>query len=320
MSDKLPELNAQELPSILAAMGERFGWEPGMASAVAVTQWESRKAAFGRVTTGADREIIVKQGIGWTPEDARFVYEELGRLTALVADLDIAVPEPLGWAESPPLVAMGATDGDILFTDILTDLGAWPGDAARLVELVTRCGRAIGKYHAAQPAGDDADLEAAARADLRRAARRSLVRRSTAVAAAAGLPRARGFRFSPNDFLVAADGRLILLDPPHVRKYDYVHRDVSSFTFEVDRALRGKDRATAMKLNRAFVEGYRSEGLCDPAEGRHRWAVRLYETSRITGLAYGRLQRRRVREAAGAVGWAIRQRASLGWRGTRPPS
>lgn len=319
MTEQLPDLEPNQLEAILAELADRFSWSPGMSQVEATSRWQSRKARFHRVTTAAGRQIIVKLGVGWTQDDAEFVHSELARLTTLVADLDIAVPQPLGWAADPPLVVMGVTDGAMLCSEILPEHDSWPGDLAQLTELVTRCGRAIGRYHAAQPAPQDESLAAAARADLRRASRRSLVRRTPAVVRASDLPRARGFRFSPNDFLVGEHGELILLDPPHVRKYDYVHRDISSFTFEVDQALRKIDRKTAAALNRAFLEGYADEGLCDPTADRHRWAVRLYEVSRISGLAYGRVRSRRFTTAAATLAWAARQRLTLGLSGLRTP-
>ncbi len=309
------------LARVMATLRDRRG--PLADPAVAYTverRWPSFKAHFALLTLSGGARAAVKVAGNWTAEDAGFVAAESDRVARLLADLPggpVRVPGVLGWTPDPPALALEWVEA----TDLLDVFGdpAHPL-APTLPALVGSCGEALGAYHAAEPADpDDRPSAKAARIELLGAARRAGVSRSAAEAAWPRLHRARGYRYSPGDFLVDGEGGVVLLDPPHVRKFDPVHRDVSAFTFEMhrrvvgDRPARGDAAARRLaELRSAFLAGYARTGpvaLTDPID---LWAIRLYELSRVTGRIYGEMRRRRGRPLPGLTWWATSARRALG--------
>ncbi|HKY49356.1 MAG TPA: hypothetical protein VJQ79_15390, partial [Acidimicrobiia bacterium] len=195
-------------------MRDAFGW-PFSGGFAPISRWSSPKAEFFLFEVQPEgNRFVVKAGTNWTARDPEFVFQELERLSDVVAGLDVTVPKPLGWLADPPLVAMETVDGDQLFNRVIPDRShrAWAGGLPGILDLVGKCGQVLAAYHAAQPAPAEPAVESAIRTDLRRAAVRGLVSPSVAVGRAKDLVSARGFRFSANDFLVAGD-RLIVVDP-----------------------------------------------------------------------------------------------------------
>ena len=306
-------------------MGDAFGgaFPDGF---VPVSRWSSPKAEFFLFEEKPQgRRFVVKAGTNWTARDPEFVFQELLRLGTVVAELDVTVPKPLGWLADPPLVAMEAITGDQLFNRVITDRShpAWADGLPGILKLVEKCGHVLAAYHAAQPAPVDPAVAAAIRTDVRRAAVRGLVSPRVAASRASGLVSARGFRFSPNDFLVAED-RLIVVDPPHLVKFDIVQRDLSAFTFEVQKALRssGEKRegsALADSIRESFVSAYVEGSAPRPDGNLDAWALYFYELSRISGMIYNQIQERKPGGALSTLAWALRKRAGLGLRGGRTP-
>jgi hypothetical protein len=159
-----------------------------------------------------------------------------------------------------------------------------------------------------------------AREDLLSAARRTGVTKSAILRVEPRLDRARGYRFSPNDFIVRPNGQLVMIDPPHVRKYDYLQRDISAFTYELHRALIGDGPLTPdhkradllASLRRSFLAGYAATGPTTMTSDLDDWMIRFFEVSRITGLAYARIRRRQLRAAVLPLRWAVHVRRALG--------
>lgn len=290
-----------------------------------IDSWRSPKATFFRYRVGpAGRTFIVKAGANWGPGDAETVFSELRRVRALLLPVGVLVPEPLGFVSHPPLLAMEDVTGESLIKVALparTYLH-WPDGAQKVEDLAALCGRALAQYHAAEPSPQTASVEAAVRADIRRAALRGFVSRTKATTSLRGLQVARGFRFSANDFLT--DGqRLVLLDPPHLRRFDLIHRDLSSFTFEVERTLRMSGgspdhRQMSESIKAAFLRAYEQELEAtagwnwNPGPGRGHWALNFYELSRIAGMAFNHVRAARLGRAMSALAWAWDRRRELG--------
>lgn len=282
-------------------------------------RWPSFKARFASLELPGGATAAVKVAANWTAADAEFVAAESARVGDLLAALPggpVRMPQVLGWCADPPAAVLEWMEA----TDLLDVIGdpahpLWEGD--RLTAIAGLCGEALGAFHTAQPGAMEAG--APARSELLAAARRAGVSHASAEKVWPRLHRARGYRYSPGDFLVDGAGGLVLLDPPHVRKFDPVHRDLSAFTFEMHRAMvgdrpAGSDLASARLagLRGAFLAGYARTGpvpLTDPLD---QWAVRLYELSRITGRAYGNVRRRRAGPLPGLARWAAQARRALG--------
>lgn len=306
-------------------MRDAFGW-PRSDGFAPISRWSSPKAEFFLFEGKPEgNRFVVKAGTNWTARDPEFVFHELERLGEIVADLGVTVPKALGWLTDPPLVAMEAVSGDQLFNRVIPDRShpAWAGGLPDILELVGRCGEVLAAFHAAQPAPAEPAVESAVRSDVRRAAARGLVSRRVAVGRAKDLVWARGFRFSANDFLVAGE-RLIVVDPPHLVKFDIVQRDLSAFTFEVQRALRaagqrqyGADLADSIR--KSFVSAYLERSAPRPAANPDAWALHFYELSRISGMIYNQVQTRKPVGALSTFWWALKKRSELGWRGGRTP-
>jgi len=213
-----------ELTEILRTMHDRRGLLAQGATWSVAAHWRSFKADFVKAHSEAG-DVAVKFGDDWSPADAHFVADEEERVRGLFTALpagSVEVPHALGWSDEPAAVALEFVEGDTLF-GILADRQhrQWDAGSAAFVDLASLCGQAIGAYHTAEAAFDDEAITKVARDDLLTAARRAGISRSTILRVEPRLERARGYRFSPNDFIVKPDGGLVMIDPPHVRKFDY---------------------------------------------------------------------------------------------------
>ena len=316
-------ISDSELTAILHAMRDRRGLLAEHVTWKAGKDWRSFKADF--VTAHSDAgDIAVKFGDGWSRRDAEFVADEEERVRLLFEGLPsggVDVPRALGWSQDPPGVALDFVEGGTLF-HVLQDPthAVWNHGEAKMMELVGQCGQAIGAYHAAEDAVDDPATTRAALDDLLTAARRAGVSRWAILQLEPGLERARGYRFSRNDFIVDSDHRLVMIDPPHSREYDYIQRDVSAFTCDLHRALIGdgplgsdhENAAMLMDLRRAFLEGYALTGPATMSREVDEWMIAFYEASRITGLALARVRGRKPYAAIAPLRWAAQVRRTLG--------
>ncbi len=279
-----------------------------------VRGWTSFSAKFWLFSADS-HQFALKIGDNWTSADVEYLVEEIQRVRQILTDTvgdGITMPSVLGTAESPPAMALEYLTGERLF-DLLSGLSP-----ERQAGYASRFGRALGAYHRSEPAPDSVGSTNAAREELFAAARRSGLRRSAIANVEPDLNRARGFRFSPNDLLVGEGERLILLDPPHVRKYDYVHRDVATFAMEAHRSLVGergfrndREQAAWSSVMEAFFNGYAESGPSQLAGNTDRMIVGMFVTARVSGVALGRLRRGDVSGAIRASLWArwLRSRA-----------
>lgn len=301
------EATSDRVNTLLMAMTGRTGpltrdrvWEP-------VREWTSFSARFILLESGTDR-IALKLGTNWESDSVAFVAEEIDRVNLVMANLAsgrVAMPAVLGVAGDPPALALEYFEGVPLF------------EALRLLEEAERaavlrsCGEAIGAFHHSESVPDEPVAGSAAMSELSAAARRALVSPAAAVRVADVLARARSYRFSPNDFLVTENQTLVLLDPPHVQKFDFVHRDIGSFFMELHRSLVGErgpggvgeaDLLDSTKA--AFLEGYRETGPVALDLPEDVWAIDLFVAARVAGVARSRATSRAFGPAWRALRWA----------------
>ncbi|MGF1618753.1 MAG: phosphotransferase [Acidimicrobiia bacterium] len=309
------EASGSELNELLMSMDGRTGllagdrvWEP-------VREWTSFSARFILLQSGPDR-IALKLGTNWESDSVAYVAGEIDRVSRFLASLSsgrVAMPGVLGMAANPPALALEYFEGTPLFEAIPV-----LGEAERQAVL-RACGEAIGAFHRSEHVPDEPFAGSAAMAELSAAARRALVSRAAAARIGPGLARARSYRFSPNDFLVTDQQTLVLLDPPHVQKYDFVHRDIGSFFMELHRSLVGEWRPDATEADsversrNAFLDGYREAGPDDLIRPEDIWAIDLFQAARVAGVARSRLSSRALGPGCRALSWAwwIRRGLSL---------
>lgn len=292
-----------------------------------VGQWKSFRARWHRYRVeGWRHDLAVKLGDDWSPDDARFVFEEMTRIAEMLADAGIGAVglRPIGWLADPPAVGMPFVEGRRL-SEVIRDalVSGDPKEANRVLRGAQAFGAALGCYHRLEPADDDGAVKQV-ETDFNAASRRVLVPRRTGWDRARRLQRARAYRLSPNDLWVTTDRLFVLLDPPHIRKYELVHRDVSAYLVEVDAICSNGWRprrtvALQHRLRAAFLDGYAEAGPVPLDMAADGWALRLYESSRIAGMAYGHFRRRQLVKGARSALRAFRRRSSLGMSGMRQP-
>lgn len=301
------EATTDRINHLLMTMAGRSGpltgdrvWEP-------VREWTSFSARFILLEAGADR-IALKLGTNWESDSVAFVAEEIGRVNLVMANLAsgrVAMPAVLGVAGDPPALALEYFEGLPLF-EALPLL-----EEAERAAVLRSCGEAIGAFHHSESVPEEPVAGSAAMSELSAAARRALVSRAGAARVAEVLARARSYRFSPNDFLVTEERTLVLLDPPHVLKFDFVHRDIGSFFMELHRSLVGERRpdgageAELLTASRtAFLDGYRETGPVALDLPEDTWAIDLFLAARVAGVARSRAASKAYGPARRALYWA----------------
>jgi hypothetical protein len=306
MSDN-PSYTSESARELLETMEDKAGMIRDGREWELVEEWLSFSARFLLLESGGER-ITIKLGTNWAGDTVSYVATETRRVGRLMAGLPsgrVVMPGVLGVATEPPALALEYFHGTPLFAAVssLTEL-----ERSAVLRL---CGEAIGAFHAAQEVPDDPRIRVEASRELHSTARRSAVSRGMVRRTEPRLGRARSYRFSPNDFLLAGDGSLVLLDPPHVQKFDYVHRDVASFFMELHRALvgerrpAGEEEVSALRVGQAaFLEGYRDAGGMALDRGEDRWAIELFQVGRVVGVVRGRLRSRLAGPAWRALSWA----------------
>lgn len=270
-------------------------------------RWVSFSAEFV-LFQSHDDAFLLKLGCNWSADDVSFVVSEIGRVGAIldsVADTQLAMPGVLGSTTSPPAIAMEYLEGEPIF-DVISGM-----DGDRRDKLLTACGRAIGAFHSAQTIESSDRLTRAAHEEMVAVGRRMGFRATEADRHSRSLLCARSFRFSPNDFLVDGIDTVILLDPPHVRKYGYVHRDIGTFVMELHRALIGermpRNEGESMSLSTAvdsFLGGYADTGPTALAGQSDFWAIRVFAAARVAGVAANRFRGFDLGNAFRTVRWA----------------
>lgn len=309
MSHSLP--GSDWVGSVIGGMDDRTGPLADDRTWTVEEEWPSFSARFLKLVAGGEH-VALKLGTNWSADLVTYVAEEITRVGRLLSRLPsgrVVTPSVLGVSTDPPALALDYLPGEPLFE-------ALPGlSPTRRSVVLARCGEAIGAYHASEPPADDAAATRAAQAELFASARRSGIRRRSVQRIEPTLTRSRGYRFSPNDFLLVDGDTLILLDPPHVRKYDYVHRDIGSFLMELHRSLVGEStpeggqRVELMRAREDFLAGYRETGPDLLQRGEDRWVIDLFQVARIVGVAWNRFRAGEVGAAARALrwGWGLRR-------------
>lgn len=306
MSDRRT-YTSESARELLEAMDDRSDVITGGRVWELVEEWISFSARFLLLESGGER-IAIKLGTNWDGDTVGYVASETRRVGKLMVGLPsgrVVMPGVLGVATNPPALALEYHHGTPLFTALSSLAESERSTVLRL------CGEAIGAFHAAEEVPDDPRIGAAASRELHATARRSAVNSGMVRRTEPRLGRARSYRFSPNDFLLTGDGSLVLLDPPHVQKFDYVHRDVASFFMELHRALIGERRPAgdgevrALRLGQAaFLEGYRDAGGKALDRAEDRWAIELFQVGRVVGVVRGRLRSGLGGPAWRALSWA----------------
>ena len=277
------ETVAQVVADLLSSTGSIDRLEP-------VDTWRTRNSAFWRFRAHPARvsdpplEVVFKVERRWTPEKAEGTYDALRRLSDLREltpgpSANIIFPEPLGWSQEPPGVLMPNVEGVELF-DVLPDTGhALWDDADRLPEIVKACGEAFGWIH--RLAVIDPETNADRQEALQRlpAVMRWVLERWAPVKKGSVI---RSHNFSRNDFLVSADAKLSVVDPPILGTPALLHDDVAWFTYQLLSRAGPEQR---LRLRRLFLEGYESSSLGEPFDRAGLRAVGIYEATRALGTA-----------------------------------
>lgn len=292
-----------------------------------VSEWDSFLAHFIHVRSDGGLDVAVKFGTGWAPEDAEFVAAEIARVRRLFAELpggSVEVPPVLGWCPDPAAIVLPFITGENLFAALSDPRSPLRSDDERLRTIMHAAGEALGAYHAAEEAPDDAATRAQAHQDVAAAVRKSGYPGSLVKRLETETPLVRAYRLSHNDFTLAdrsdQGSGLVMLDPPHVRKFDHLHRDLSAFTLALRRAITGDRHASQSderwrryaRLRDDVIAGYQNTGPAKLDTDFDEWLLWFYEQSRIGSQLVGRLRSRQVRASMRSMAWWMRDRIALG--------
>jgi len=294
---------------------------------VVASEWNSFLARFVHVRNDAGDDVAIKFGRGWSAADVEYVSAEILRVRRLFSELpggSVEVPTVLGWSPEPAAIALPFVSGENLFAALGDATNLLRSDGTRIMAIMRAAGEALGAYHSAERAPGDGATRRRAREDMSAAVRRSGYRNSLLSRIESGIPLVRGYRLSHNDFTVVPGNEvgsgLVVLDPPHVRKFDHLHRDLSAFTLALRTALVGErfvaeDDARCREfvvLRDEVLEGYRTTGPATLDTPLDAWLLRFYELSRIGSQIVGRLRSRRIVGATEIAIWWARERIALG--------
>jgi hypothetical protein len=279
----------------------------------ALDSWRSRNSAFWRLRvhptgpTTAPLGVVFKVERRWDPESAKGTFVALRRLSDLDGPSEsITFPEPLGWTEEPPGVVMPDVEGVELF-DVLPDPAGVPwGDPDGLARVIRACGEAFGWVHRLaliEPASQEVRDQALQRLP---SAIRPLLMRSAPPSAGSYV---RSHNFSRNDFLVAPDGGLSVLDPPIQGKPALLHEDVAWFTFQL---MTRAERSQRRRLRAVFLEGYGSSAAGGPLTEADIRAVGICEMARALGTSKRLLLERNLGDGFQSLGVALTAPARFG--------
>ena len=289
-----------------------------------ISGWGSFFARFLHVRSDRGVELAIKFGKGWTAADTECVVAEIGRVRRLFAALPgghVEVPPALGWSPGPAMIALPYVAGDNLFTALGESTHPLHAAGGQLDTIMRSAGQALGAYHSAETVPDDPEVRRVARLDMEAAARRSGFRSSLVDRLEREIAVVRGYRLSHNDFTVGEPVQggpgLTILDPPHVRKFDHLHRDLSAFTLALHRALIGERHLTSpdrvyVRLQDSFLEGYRTTGPVTLETDLDRWLLQFYELSRVGSQLVGRIRGRQPAPTMRSVRWWAAKRRALG--------
>jgi hypothetical protein len=251
--------------------------------------------------------VVFKVERRWDPESAKGTYEALRRLSDLDGPSEsITFPEPLGWTEEPPGLVMPNVEGVELF-DVLPDPAGVPwGDPDGLARVIRACGEAFGWVHRLaliEPTSQEVRDQALQRLP---SAIRPLLMRSAPPSAGSYV---RSHNFSRNDFLVAPDGGLSVLDPPIQGKPALLHEDVAWFTFQL---MTRAERSQRRRLRAVFLEGYGSSAAGGPLTEADIRAVGICEMARALGTSKRLLLERNLGDGFQSLGVALTAPARFG--------
>ena len=298
--------------SLEALFGESLAGED-LSEITEMDGWTSFRASWLRYALpGHEDTLAVKLGSNWQPGDAEAVYDETRRLGDLLARAPgpVSAVNLIGWSSEPEAIAMTFVPGSTMVEAVGLD-----GSGEESARVARAFGMALGSYHSAGEARVDVDE---VRSELEASARRVLIDRTKAWELAEGLAAASCYELSTNDLWVGSRGELLLLDPPVEPAPRLVHRDLSAVVVGLKSArqrLTGEAAVRASLALQQFLEGYGETGPTDLALPSDRWALRLYEASRVAGVAYGHFRRRRLRKGVRATWRGLALRTSMGISG-----
>jgi hypothetical protein len=310
--------DASERPveETLLGIQRDFGWPVRAESFEVIDSWErtSSNAVFHRLSApGLGHELLVKTDPRWSPTDAKNIHLAMADLDRIVADAGIegaATIPSLGWAATPPMVVMPWIEAEELITFIRAETAV---EDLRAIAL--RAGAMLAAYHNAGRVDDDRAKDVARSATITLAGKLP----GGGARASALIDRLEPHRYAPSygdvtpgNFLVARDGRLLLIDPPIETKPALIHRDLGYFLFELRKHFAGRGgtrmpgRPGYDEARTAFLEGYSGKALA-LADADHR-LIALYEARQAAGTVTNRLPARPL-DAMWFAGQAARSAA-----------
>jgi hypothetical protein len=268
--------------------------------------WRTRNSAFWRIRAhpvelGDDPfDVVFKVERRWDPQAAEGTFEALRRLSDLEGPSEkVWFPSPLGWTREPPGVLMPDVAGIELFDVLAHPADVHWGSPDGLAGVVRTCGEAIGWVH-------QLALVDHAAPEVREQALHRLpapIRRLLVSMAPPGEGSfVRSHNFSRNDFLVADDGGLAVIDPPIQGKPALLHEDVAWFTFQL---LSRAPRSQRRRLRSVFLDGYGSSAPGGPLTESDLRAVALCEMARALGTAKRLVLERNMGDGIQALGIAL---------------
>lgn len=316
-----------DISDLLCSLQERFDWQSDAEGFSLTDSWQRRSGAtfFRMLGSPGGVDVVVKMGSDWDPGNPARIYGSMIELDRTIAaagiDAGYAI-RPIGWSSDPASVVMPYVEG-LDLVSVLRDPGnsAWRDGGLLLRKWMVNAGEMLAAYHRAGSPCSSKEIEAS-RASVIDHAR--LVRlpasQITRIMAHADQcdPYVSCFGdFGPGNLLGTRRGDLYLLDPPHRRVPDLIHRDMGNFLFQMRRQLAGHGYTTSRPvrhrfpaLRSAFLEGYANASTHGPLFWEDHALIALFELRRAVGLARKRWPAR-PRDSAWFAGSVLARRWEL---------
>ncbi|MFV2069775.1 MAG: hypothetical protein ACC645_22645 [Pirellulales bacterium] len=307
-----------------AKMRDRHGWQDAARGFLVERTWvkTSSQNVFHLLTTiPGGEQIVLKIEASAGAEDARALHDAMSNLVEVLEGAAEATTglQPIGWLETPPMVATQYVEG-VDLVDILQDAShaAWQHDDT-ILGVANAAGAALAVFHRSVVPGRHSDHPRTTDSTKRLSRRLVLPPATTSILATeAGRASAMGRRygdFGPGNIRLSTSGNVYVLDPPTKTTSSLVHRDIAYFEFQVKKNLAGRGTAKSSdsnsyiegQLRTAFLTGYGTESSFDPNRDQARALVAAYQAAYAVGMARKRVRQRRWQDAS----WAIASAASL---------
>jgi Ser/Thr protein kinase RdoA (MazF antagonist) len=265
-----------------------------------VDRWRSRTATLYRIRTDAHPEHDVVAKVLDDPRHAPALAASMSELADLLSQdmpREFVPMRPLSASAAAGCVVMPYVDGPSL-TRIIQNRSGAPMDRDGVLSLVRKCGRLLAGYHARFSDASPARM-AEARTDFDARLVQVLGTPRTVPCALAPQTVSRTFGdCHPGHVLVASDGRLAVIDPPIVRQYVFVARDIAWF---IDRMLMAVITPRSVLTGRARAESHCERAAAFVAGYSEVRAGALSDADRLTIDVYlAFLLKRRLRKLVNA--------------------